>query len=549
MNVTTGFIFSGAGISKVTSIPYKFALYNFFRINVFGGRSKKMPRLKYLAISIILAVSFVFVALSFDVHAAFAPGLGTDTSFAVLGASTVTNTGPSIINGNLGLYSGTSVTGFPPGIVVPPGTIHAADAVAQQAQSDALTAYNALTSPSQKCDVDLTGVDLGGLTLTPGVYCFSSSAGLTGKLILNAQGDPKAVWVFQIGSTLTTAPGSSVAIINPGGPQAGCNLFWQVGSSATLDTTTAFKGNILASVSITMNTDASLVGRALALNGAVTLDTNKITPLLCTLKATATPLPATKTAVAATMTVLAPTLTSIAQTPTATLSFPAQTAIATQLTALAPTASFLTETAVAVAPSQTVQSVTQTAAATTPTPTKAPSTSISSAILPKTGFAPQRVTILPAQPVEKAYANLGSLWIEIPSLNVQMPIVGVPQTNGGWDVSWLGSQAGWLNGTAFPTWAGNSVLTGHVYDAYGKPGPFVQLHQLWWGDKVIVHAWGAQYVYEVRQVVEVGPTNISSVFRHEELPWVTLITCSGYDEASNSYKYRWVVQAVLVEVE
>jgi LPXTG-site transpeptidase (sortase) family protein len=106
-----------------------------------------------------------------------------------------------------------------------------------------------------------------------------------------------------------------------------------------------------------------------------------------------------------------------------------------------------------------------------------------------------------------------------------------------------------LNGTAFPTWAGNSVLTGHLYDANGNPGPFVRLNDLSWGDKVIVHAWGAQYVYEVRQVTQVEPGAISSVTKHEILPWVTLITCRGYDETSNSYKYRMVVRAVLVEVK
>jgi LPXTG-site transpeptidase (sortase) family protein len=169
--------------------------------------------------------------------------------------------------------------------------------------------------------------------------------------------------------------------------------------------------------------------------------------------------------------------------------------------------------------------------------------------LPSTGFAPNHVTVLSAQPAEKAYVDLGYLWLEIPRLAVQIPIVGVPQTDGEWDVSWLGYQAGWLSGTAFPTWAGNSVLTGHVYDAYGKPGPFVRLNGLLWGDKVIVHAWGAQYTYEVREVTLVEPWAISSVIKHEELPWVTLVTCSGYDVASNSYKYRVMVRAVLTEVQ
>jgi LPXTG-site transpeptidase (sortase) family protein len=166
-------------------------------------------------------------------------------------------------------------------------------------------------------------------------------------------------------------------------------------------------------------------------------------------------------------------------------------------------------------------------------------------LLPSTGFAPNRVTSLPAQTT--SYEALGDLWLEIPRLGVKMPIVGVPQGSGSWDVSWLGSNAGWLNGTAFPTHAGNSVLTGHVFDAFGTAGPFVHLNWLWYGDKVIVHAWGADYTYEVRQVKQMAPGAVSSVLKHEELPWVTLVTCRGYDEVSDTYLYRVVVRAVLVD--
>jgi LPXTG-site transpeptidase (sortase) family protein len=166
-------------------------------------------------------------------------------------------------------------------------------------------------------------------------------------------------------------------------------------------------------------------------------------------------------------------------------------------------------------------------------------------LLPSTGFAPNRVTSLPAQTT--SYEALGDLWLEIPRLGVKMPIVGVPQGSGSWDVSWLGSNAGWLNGTAFPTHAGNSVLTGHVFDAFGTAGPFVHLNWLWYGDKVIVHAWGADYTYEVRQVKQMSPGAVSSVLKHEELPWVTLVTCRGYDEVSDTYLYRVVVRAVLVD--
>jgi subtilisin family serine protease len=199
-----------------------------------------------------------------------APSLGTASTFAVLGGSTVTNTGATTVNGDLGVSPGSAVTGFPPGTVVG-GTIHAADALAAQAQADTTTAYNGLAG--QACTADLTGQDLGGKTLTAGVYCFSSSAQLTGALTLNAQSNANAVFVFKIGSSLTTASGASVLLINGGSP---CNVFWQVGSSATLGTTTTFVGNILALTSITLNTGAGVSGRALARNGAVTMDTNTI---------------------------------------------------------------------------------------------------------------------------------------------------------------------------------------------------------------------------------------------------------------------------------
>jgi LPXTG-site transpeptidase (sortase) family protein len=167
-------------------------------------------------------------------------------------------------------------------------------------------------------------------------------------------------------------------------------------------------------------------------------------------------------------------------------------------------------------------------------------------IIPETGFAPDRKTLLPSQTT--VYAELGGLWLEIPRLGVQMPIVGVPVANGKWDVSWLGSAAGWLNGSAYPTWNGNSVLTGHVYDAAGNPGPFARLNTLWWGDKVIVHISGAQYIYEVRSVQQSNPGNSAAMMKHETLPWLTLVTCRGYDISSDSYLYRVLVRAVLIEV-
>lgn len=219
---------------------------------------------------IILGIGF-FAGFQAQAKAA-SVSLGTASNFAVLGGSTVTNVGTSIIVGDLGVSPGSAVTGFPPGIVTPPGTIYAADAVAFQAQVDNQATYTLLAGLAQTRD--LTGQNLGGLTLTPGVYSFLSSAQLTGTLTLNNLGDPNALFVFQIGSTLTTASNSSVLVSNGGDYP---NVFFQVGSSAILGTGTQFKGNILANTSITLNNGANIeCGRALAQNGAVTLDTNNV---------------------------------------------------------------------------------------------------------------------------------------------------------------------------------------------------------------------------------------------------------------------------------
>ncbi|MDP9194701.1 MAG: ice-binding family protein [Acidobacteriota bacterium] len=197
--------------------------------------------------------------------------LGTAQNFGALAGSTVTSTGATTVSGDVGVSPGSAVVGFPPGVIVG-GAIHSNDAVAMQAQNDLTTAYNNIAATP--CTVDLTGQNLGGLTLTPGVYCFSTSAQLTGALTLDALGNPNPLFLFKIGSTLTTASGSSVTVINGG---SSCNtVYWQVGSSATLGTGTAFTGDILALSSITLTAGANTSGRALARNGAVTLDTNNV---------------------------------------------------------------------------------------------------------------------------------------------------------------------------------------------------------------------------------------------------------------------------------
>ena len=237
-------------------------------------RTTKRPFASAVTVFALIVLS-VFLMAASTARAQAPIDLGTAASFAVLGGSTVTNTGSD--RGDRGPWSESRFRGHWISARLVNGTIHAADAAAAQAQSDLTIAYN--TAAGQACDVDLTGQDLGGLTLTAGAYCFSSSAQLTGTVTLNAQGNTSAVFIFQIGSTLTTASTSRVNLIN--GAQA-CNVFWQVGSSATLGTGTAFKGNILALTSITLTTGATIVnGRALARNGAVTLDTNTITRATC----------------------------------------------------------------------------------------------------------------------------------------------------------------------------------------------------------------------------------------------------------------------------
>ena len=214
--------------------------------------------------------------------AAEAPvGLGTAGSYSVLGGQTVTNTGPTTLNGDLGVSPGTAITGFPPGTTG--GTIHAGDAQAGQAQSALTIAYDDAASRAPTANVS---GDLVGTTLTAGVYNASGPLALSGTLTLDGQGNPDAVFIFQAASTLTTATASQVSMIN--GAQA-CHVFWQIGSSATLGTASTFKGTIMALTSISVTTGAVVQGRALARNGAVTLDNDSFTSPNCAASPTPTP--------------------------------------------------------------------------------------------------------------------------------------------------------------------------------------------------------------------------------------------------------------------
>lgn len=208
-----------------------------------------------------------FIALASSANAQITLGAAED--FAVLGGSTVTNTGATVISGDVGVSPGTAITGFPPGTVVN-GIIRSNDAVAAQAHNDAALAFTqlGLEQPTS----NLTGQNLGGLTLMPGVYRYDMNAQLTGTLNLDTGGNPNALFHFQIGSDLTTASNSSVVLLNG----TSDNIFWMIGTSATLGTDSEFVGTIIADQSITLTTGAALDGRALAINGAVTLDSNTI---------------------------------------------------------------------------------------------------------------------------------------------------------------------------------------------------------------------------------------------------------------------------------
>lgn len=231
--------------------------------------------MKFLNKFLVVAISFGFVSsLTGLALAATAANLGTTNSFAILAGSTITNTGSTVVNGDLGLSPGTSVTGFPPGVLN--GVQYIAESVSAQAQLDLVVAYNDLISQSSSATI---ATELGGTLVIPGVYeSADGTFGITGTLTLDAQNNPDAVFIFKTTSTLITAGSSIVTLIN--GAQS-CNVFWQVGSSVTLGTDSTFKGNIIAMTSATLTTGANVEGRVLTRDGAVTLDTNTVTSPTC----------------------------------------------------------------------------------------------------------------------------------------------------------------------------------------------------------------------------------------------------------------------------
>ena len=278
-------------------------------------RTLAFRRLLVVVITLAMAGGAA-LALASGAEAAAAPvQLGTAGSFAVLAGSGITNTGPTTITGDIGTFPTTTMTGMAQ--VTLHGANDGGNAITQGAKRDLVTAYD--NAKNQRPHSTIAG-DLGGLTLVPGVYFSGSSIGLTGRLTLNAQGNPAAVFIFQAGSTLTTASSSRVKLIN--GAQS-CNVFWQVGSSATLGTYSVFRGTILALTSITVTTGVSIDGRVLARNGAVTLDSDTITSPTCAgSSTTSTSTTTTTTSSSTTTTSASSTTTTSASSPTTTTTLP-----------------------------------------------------------------------------------------------------------------------------------------------------------------------------------------------------------------------------------
>lgn len=245
--------------------------------------SSPTTHLKRGLAGVILTAALALAAIPALVQAA-PVNLATVSPFVALAGTTVTNTGPSVLNGDLGVSPGTALTGFGFPAVVN-GATHANDGVAAQAKSDLTNAYNVAAGQPVAPANDLSGTNLGKRKLGPGAYRYTSGALLTGALTLDAEGDPNAQFVFLIGAELTTESASSVVLVNGASP---CNVYWQVGSSADLGTTTAFQGSLMALTSISLKNGASVIGRVLARNGQVSLIDNVLTRPLCAAGSTPT---------------------------------------------------------------------------------------------------------------------------------------------------------------------------------------------------------------------------------------------------------------------
>ena len=275
-------------------------------------KEKKYFRSIAVVATIGLAATGLMISLAGGSQAAVTPiTLGTADNFAVLAGAGITNTGTTTISGDIGTFPTTTIVGF--SSIVLTGTNHAGDGTTQGAKTDLLTAYNAAVAESPTTTVS---GDLGGRTLVAGAYSSQSSLGLTGTLTLDGAGNAGSIFVFQAGSTLTTASASNIVLIN--GAQS-CNVFWQMGSSVTLGTNSTIRGSILAQQSITATTGVIVDGRLLASNGAVTLDTNSVVKPKC---AVPVPVPTATVTPTPTPTVTPTPTPTVTPTPTPTATIP-----------------------------------------------------------------------------------------------------------------------------------------------------------------------------------------------------------------------------------
>jgi hypothetical protein len=433
-------------------------------IPVASGRRAGVMR--WLALSGLVAVLTVVVlvgtlSLSPRAYAAEAPvDLGTVGPYSVLGGQTVTNTGPTTLSGDLGVSPGTAITGFPPGTVA--GSVHAGDATAAQAQSDLVVAYDSAAGRAPTASV---AGDLVGQTLPAGVYKSSSSLALSGTLTLDGQGDPDSVFIFQIASTLITASASHVVLINGAQP---CHVFWQVGSSATLGTTSSFIGTIMALTSITVTTGTTVDGRALARNGAVTLDDNVFTTSACEVTpppTTTTTAPTTTTEPTTTTTTEPPTTTTEPTTtttaPTTTTTAPTTITADPPTTTTAPTTTTTAPTTITADPPTTTTTAPATTTTRPTTITADPPTTTTGPVPPTTTTKPTATmtvvpTIGPIPPTTGSTTTTAS-----PTTTTRHPTAPVTTHPGGWSSG--GSSGGSVNpkvspppGSARLAWTGLS---------------------------------------------------------------------------------------------
>lgn len=431
----------------------------------------------------------MLVSLSDSASAATAISLGTADSYAVLAGSGITNTGPTTLTGDLGTYPTTTITGS--SSITINGTNHAGDGVTQSAKTDLVTAYN---SAAGQTSTNAISGDLGGQTLVAGVYTSSSSIGLTGALTLNGAGNADSVFIFQAGSTLTTASGSSVVLTN--GAQA-CNVFWQIGSSATIGTGSSFVGTIIALTSITLTTGATVSGRVLARNGAVTMDTNTVSRPSCA-------------AVVATT-----TTTTVAATTTTTT------------------------TVVGATTTTTVPQV---------IPPVGPVTSGQGYAVGSLARVSEREMVSQFATVGKPMKRSAPLRLQIPAIGVDTKLFGLGLTKtGSLDLVQSGFPASWYTGAPTPGEIGPAIIAGH--SSWSKnPAVFYRIGSLKPNDLITVSRQdGTVATFRVTKVQlfwkSVFPTKV--VYGNIDFAGLRLISCGGYSEATGKNEKNIVVFAEL----